>query len=47
MTDISVDMDAVARLMSATGCDADQAQFLLEAANGNLEVARHMFLGQS
>ncbi|KAI8474966.1 MAG: hypothetical protein J3K34DRAFT_456563 [Monoraphidium minutum] len=37
------DEEAVARLMESTGADADQARFLLEAANGNPEAAAHMY----
>jgi hypothetical protein len=31
--------------MDTTGADADQARFLLEAANGSFDVAAHMYFG--
>jgi hypothetical protein len=39
------DDDAVGRLMATTGADLGQAQFLLEAANGNVDAAAHMYFG--
>lgn len=40
-----VDDDAVLRFMDTTGADPEQARFLLEAANGNSDVAAHMYFG--
>lgn len=40
-----VDDEAVARFMSAAHCDAEQAQFFLEACGGNHDRALQMFLG--
>jgi hypothetical protein len=37
--------EAVSQLMATTGADLDQACFLLEAANGNVDAAAHMFYG--
>lgn len=42
---MEVDDEAVARFMSAAHCDAEQAQFFLEACGGNHDRALHMFLG--
>lgn len=35
----------VGRLMAATGADAQQARFLLEAAGGNFDAAASMYYG--
>jgi len=37
--------EAIGRLMASTGADLDQARFLLEAANGNVDAAAHMYFG--
>ncbi len=42
---MEVNDEAVARFMSAAHCDAEQAQFFLEACGGNHDRALHMFLG--
>ncbi|KAL4423405.1 hypothetical protein ABPG77_009983 [Micractinium sp. CCAP 211/92] len=44
---MEVDDEAVARFMSAAHCDAEQAQFFLEACGGNHDRALHMFLEQT
>ncbi|KAL4443291.1 hypothetical protein ABPG75_011028 [Micractinium tetrahymenae] len=44
---MDVDDEAVARFMSAAHCDAEQAQFFLEACGGNHDRALHMFLEQT
>lgn len=44
---MEVDDEAVARFMSAAHCDAEQAQFFLEACGGNHDRALHMFIEQT
>lgn len=41
------DDEAISRLMATTGADLEQARFLLEAANGNFDIAAHMYFGVS
>jgi formylmethanofuran dehydrogenase subunit E len=37
--------EEVARFVETTGCDTDQASFLLEATHGNFESAVQMYYG--
>jgi hypothetical protein len=37
----------VGRFVSLTGCSDDQAEFFLEAANGNFDQALEMYYGEA
>lgn len=38
--------EQIARFVETTGCDTDQATFLLEATHGNFESAVQMYYGK-
>lgn len=46
-TPLQMDAEDVSRFVSLTNCPADQAQFYLEANNGNFDGAVAMFYGVS